>query len=167
MAEFSLMIAITGKWLLYASVIVFVPTAIALGMYTLFRGEPDDADIVPYMQRSGPRAPAGRSGITIYKRLFRLKRLGSRKTFITMESLVNRTATREQWLVVAGIQALFISFWLFFLAVGLMYLPRSNGFSLFFPAVVGLWLFGILKAQWIDLRRARRRAARSRNQNRR
>lgn len=167
MAELLLMITITGKWILFTSVIVFVPTLLALGIYTLRRGEPDDADIVPSMQPLGPHAPTGRSGITIYKGLSKLKRLGSRRTFINMESLVNRTATQEQWLVVVGIQALFTSFWLFFLGVGLMHLPHSNGLSLFFPAVVGLWLFGIVKAQWSDLKRARRKAARSRNQNRR
>lgn len=167
MVELLLMIEITGGWILFVAVIVFVLTLIALATYTLLRGERDDADIVPSVQPFGPHVPAGRSGITLFKGRYMIKRLGSRSTFITMESLVNGAATREQWFVVAGIQVFFISFWLIFLGFGLMYVLRSNGFSLFFPAVVGLWLFGIMSAQLRDLKRARKKAARSHHASRR
>ena len=149
-----------GQWFLFIAGGIFVSILVALVIYVIRNGERDDSEIKPAMQPFGPHVPTGRSGITFYKGIAKLKVLGSRVAYISMESLVNGTATREQWAVVAGIQVLLVTFWLFFLGVGLMYLPNSRGLSLFFPGVVGIWFYGIVSAQLRDHKRARRKRAR-------
>jgi hypothetical protein len=113
------------------------------------------------MQPFGPHAPTGRRGIVAYKRASKFKVLTSRETFITMESLLSGTASWQDWAFFVGMEVLFVCFWLIFLGFGLMLLPNSHGFSLFFPAVSGLWLFNVFQVQWQDLNRARRKLAKS------
>ncbi|HEV8712577.1 MAG TPA: hypothetical protein VGX03_07090 [Candidatus Binatia bacterium] len=78
-----------------------------------------------------------------------------------MESLLSGTASWQDWAFFVGMEVLFVCFWLIFLGFGLMLLPNSHGFSLFFPAVSGLWLFNVFQVQWQDLNRARRKLAKS------
>lgn len=154
-------IAAAGQWVLLTAIGIFVSTMIALVIYAIRRGEPGDLDVTPSMQPFGPYSPTGRRGITTYKGVRKLKVFASRETYISMKSLVSGTATREQWAVVVGIQVVLVSFWLIFLGIGLMYLPSGKGWSLAFPGITGLWLFGVFKAQWDDLVAARRKLARS------
>jgi hypothetical protein len=161
MASWLAVIAAAGKWVLIAALGIFVPTMMALVIYALRRGEPADADLRPSLPPFGPGSPASRAGTVAYWKRSKLKLLVSRQTFIPMESLVQGTATREEWAIVAGIQVALVSFWFIFLGVGLMHLSSSRGLSLAFPGVAGLWLSRIVKAQWSDFAAARRRLARS------
>lgn len=154
-------IAAAGIWVLLTAIGIFVPTMLALAIYALRKGEPGDTDVVPSMPSFGPHGTGRRTGLTAYTEAWRLKALASRQTFISMESLVGRTATRGQWAVVVGIQVALVCFWLIFLGVGLIYLPGSNGASLALPAITGIWLLRILKSEWDDLVAAREKLARS------
>lgn len=138
-------ISVAGKWILIGAVGIFVPTVAVLALYTIRKGE--RAGVTPAVQTYAPYAA--------YGRVAKLKAVAKRIEFISMESLVNGTATRTQWAVVIGIETALVCFFLIFLGLGLMELPNSSGLSLFFPAVVGLWLFRVFQAQWSDMTRAR------------
>jgi hypothetical protein len=161
MASWLAVIASAGKWVLIAALGIFVPTMMALAIHALRKGEPADADVGPSLPPFGPGSLGGRTGTVAYRGRSKLKLLVSRQTFIPMESLVQRTATREEWAIVAGIQVALVSFWFIFLGVGLMHVSSSRGLSLAFPGVAGLWLSRIVKSQWDDFVAARRRLARS------
>ena len=155
-------IALAGKWMLIGSGSVFLLTLLALAVYAWRKGVPGESDVEPTLRPFGPHSPSGQTGATRYKGKARLKVLFNRRTeFIPMDALVNGTATRGEWAVVVSIQVAFVTFWVIFLGAGLMLVPRTNGASLFLPLVVGLWLYGILSAQWRDWVKARRKLARA------
>lgn len=154
MVEWPAAISVLGKWILIVAAGIFVPTMVALGIYTIRKGE--RADVKSAAQPLGPYAATGRSAVIAYKSAAKLKAVAQRTEFISIESLLNRTATRAEWAVVIGIETALVCFFLIFLGLGLMQLPNSSGLSLFFPAVAGLWLLRIFKAQWSDLRRTRK-----------
>lgn len=157
MSEALAAISVTGEWILIVAAGIFVPTIAALGIYTLRKGERADADVKYRVPPFAPYDARGGATSVAYKGVAKLKTAARRTEFISMESLVNGTATRAQWAVVVGIGTALVAFFLIFLGLGLMQLPNSNGLSLFFPAVVGLWLFRILDAQRRDLKQARKK----------
>ena len=157
MTEWLATAAVVGKWTLIGSGGVFALTMLGLAIYALRKGDPDDREVRPSMRPFGAHSPSGQTGATRYMGRARLKVLFNRRTgFIPMESLVDGTATRAEWAVVIGAQSAFFTFWLIFLGAGLMLVPRTDGLSLLLPVVVGLWLYGILSAQWSDWVKARR-----------
>jgi hypothetical protein len=150
--------AVAGRWVLAAAVAIFVTTMLALLVYALRRGEQDPGPPSPTMQPFGPHPATGwPTGLTASRWRSRVRVLAARRSFITMDSLVNGTATRAERAVVVGINVALVSFWLIFLGIGLVMLPKTSGISLVFPVVTGLWLFNALKSQWDDLIAARRR----------
>lgn len=149
---------VAGRWVLGLALGIFVPTMLALAIYALRRGEPDEAPVTPTMQPFGPHPATGRpTGLTATRWRSRVRLLAGRRTMITMDSLVNGTATRAERVVVVGINVALVSFWLIFLGIGLLMLPTTSGISLVLPVVTGLWLFNAMKSQWDDLAAARRR----------
>jgi hypothetical protein len=158
--------AVIGKWMLVCSAAVLLSTMLALAVYVLRMGVSGDADVRPSVQPFGPRSVSGQSGFSLYKGRSRLKVMFSRERNITMDSLVDGTATRGERAVVIAVQVAFVSFWFVFLGGALTLVADTSGLSLFLPAVVGLWLFGILAAQWRDLNAARRKLARSKKTRR-
>ncbi|HXG03996.1 MAG TPA: hypothetical protein VNO23_11370 [Candidatus Binatia bacterium] len=143
------------------AVVIFVTTMLALLTYALRGGEPDEMPVAPSMQPFGPDPATGRpAGLTASRWRSRVRVLAARRRFITMDSLVDGTATGAERAVVAGINVALVSFWLIFLGIGLVMLPKTTGISLVFPVVTGLWLFNALKSQWDDLVAARRRRER-------
>ena len=154
------LMAVAVEWIMICSGGVFLLTLLALAVYTWRKGVPDASEVKPTMRPFGAHSPSGQTGVTRYRGRAKLKVLFSRRTeFLPMDSLVNGTATREEWAVVIGAQVAFVTFWLIFLGAGLMLVPGTNGLSLFLPVVVGLWLYGIFSAQWTDFKRARRKKA--------
>lgn len=154
-------IALAGKWILTVAGGIFLATMAALAVYTLRRGEPDEEPVRPGLRPLGPGTPSEQAGTVAYKGVARLKTLVSRRKFITMKSLLDGTATRDERAAVFGIQLAFVSFWLVFLGAALMGLPDTGWPILILPLIVGLWLFGILSAQYRDWIRARRKLARA------
>jgi hypothetical protein len=88
----------------------------------------------------------------------KLKILGSRSGFITMESLVQGTATSGERMMVLGIITLFVSFFLVWLGAGLM-LMKKLWILVLLPVLPGLFGYYNLRDAWDDYRKARRRAA--------
>lgn len=134
---------------------IFVAIMLVLLVYTTRKGVRDDAEETRAGQPLGPYDALGRRTFIAHKGVAKLKAVVKRTEFISMESLMNGSATRTEWATVIGIETALVCFFLIFLGLGLMELRNSSGLSLFFPAVVGLWLLRVFKAQWSDLKRTR------------
>lgn len=126
MHELALRLATFGRIFLIADVAMFVSTFAYLIIQVARRGKvgEDQGKIVTTHDVFGSTDPSMR-GISKKKVFY------SRTKFLSMESLVKGTATRQDWIFVIGFNVVMISFVMIFLGVGLILLPqgRELGFS--------------------------------------
>jgi len=87
------------------------------------------------------------------------KVLGSKSRFITMESVVDGTATSSDRMIVLGVITLFSSFTLMWVGLGLILMKQALAFVLA-PVPVGLWAYqNCLGPAWEGYRQAKRKLA--------
>ena len=86
------------------------------------------------------------------------KMLGSKSDFITMESLVDGTATFGERIMVVGIFTAFVSFFSIFVGAGLMLMEDLLIFVLF-PVIPGIWLYRFIRETSQDYQEAKKRVA--------
>jgi hypothetical protein len=86
------------------------------------------------------------------------KILGSKSGYVTMESLVDGTATFGERMMVFGILTAMVSFFLIFVGAGLMMMKDLVIFVLF-PVIPGLWLYNIMRHVLEDYQQAKKRVA--------
>lgn len=136
-----------------AAVIVLVADLAAMITYTIRFGQPDNLkgkviteDRPLNVSLSNPPL-MGRS---------KVKMLGSRSGFVTMESLVDGTATFGERMMVLGIITLFISFFFIFVGGGLM-LMKGLPILVLIPILPGLFVYFNLRAAWRDYQEAKRK----------
>jgi hypothetical protein len=94
------------------------------------------------------------------KMVFRTKRkiLFSRTGFVSVESIVNGTATTQERLIVLGITAAFFCMSLVMIGVGLMFM--KNDPSALLAPVFGIAFFGYyVRLVWRDFRRVKEKLA--------
>jgi len=145
-----------GWDILIFAVTVLVAALAAMIVYTLRHGQPDHrqgkviTENQPLTSMSlGIPPPMGWS---------KRKILGSKTGYITMESLIDGTATFGERMMVCGILAAMVSFFLIFVGVGLMAMKQLLIFILF-PIIPGIWLYRIVREDWQQYQNAKKRVA--------
>lgn len=145
-------IAAFGWKFLAVDVSVFLVILVSLVIYGVRRGTPEEeeGEVVTDDSAMGSLrlAVSGRS---------KKKMLLSRSRYVSMNSLLKGTASREDWVVAAGIQTLLLCFALVFLSVAMILTPSMGPLAIVFAVIPGIWLFGIFRAQYDDYRNARKR----------
>lgn len=86
------------------------------------------------------------------------KMLGSKSEFITMDSLVDGTATFGERMMVVGIFTAFVSFFSIFVGAGLM-LMKNLLILVLFPVIPGIWLYRFMRETLQHYQEAKRRVA--------
>ncbi len=86
------------------------------------------------------------------------KILGSKSEFISMESLVDGTATFAERMMVLGNITVFISFFLIWVGLGLILMKNILIFVLT-PVLPGLWVYYNLRDDWRYYQEAKKRVA--------
>ncbi len=143
-----------GWAILILAVTVLVADLAAMTIYTLRHGSPDRREgkvvTVPQVLGASPSAwsPTGVS---------KVKMLRARHAGISMESLVQGTATRGERMMALGIITAFVAFFLVFVGTGLM-LAKGFLVAILLPTVPGLWLYYNLQEMWRDYHAAKKRA---------
>jgi hypothetical protein len=138
-----------GWWIAAGAAGVLVVDVAALATYTIRYGEPEgDND-----SAGDPAISPSLSNIP-FTALSKVKMLGRRSGYVSTGSLVDGTATFGERMMVLGIVALFISFFLIFVGFSLLlaYVPLL---ALVFPIIPGVWVFVRLREMWRDYRRAK------------
>lgn len=142
-------------------ILIFAVTAlaadiVAMTIYTLRHGQSDNqqgkviAENRPLSAMSLGYPPLmGRS---------KRKILGSKSHSVTMESLVDGTATFAERMMVRGIVILFIAFFFIWLGLGLI-LMKNLLILVLIPVLPGLWVYYNLRDDWEQYRRAKKQFA--------
>jgi hypothetical protein len=144
----------TGWVILIVAVSAPVADLVAMIIYTLRHGESDGLagkvinENRPLAMLFGSHLFMGRS---------KLKILGSKNSYVT-ESLLDGTATNGQRMMVRGIIALYVSFFLVFVGVGLM-LMKSLMVLVLVPIIPGFFVYNVAREAWHDYRKAKQRLA--------
>lgn len=86
------------------------------------------------------------------------KMLGSKSGYVTMDSLVDGSATFAERMMVVGIITAMVSFFLVFVGVGLL-LTKDLLIFVLFPVIPGIWLYNILRHVWQDYQRVKKKVA--------
>jgi hypothetical protein len=73
--------------------------------------------------------------------------------------LLDGTATVGERMMVLGILAAHLSFFLVFVGIGLMFIKEISVVALLFPLIPGLWLYGNLREDWREYRQAKQKVA--------
>ena len=145
-----------GRGILIVSVIVLVADLVAMTLYTIRHGKTDAKQGM--VVREGSMLGASPDG-QARPGASKLKILYSRSDSVSMESLLDGTATSGERLVALGIAVLFASFFLVFVGVGLI-LSRRLILGLLFPILPGFFVFDrFFRPAWRDYRKARERIA--------
>jgi len=147
--------AAIGWVILVLAAIVLVANLAAMAFYTIRRGTRDrqEGKVVTVHQTLGvsPSVPFP-AGIS------KLKMLHSSHAHVSMESLVRGTAAPGDRMMVLGIIASLVAFFLIFVGAGLMLSKESLVAAVFFPTVPGLWLYRSLRDMWRHYQVAKKRA---------
>jgi hypothetical protein len=145
-----------GWALVIISVIVLVAALAAMIVYTIRYGQSDKlkgtvvTEHRPLTSMSvGIPPPSGWS---------MRKMLGGKNEFITMESLIDGTATVGERMMAGGIVTAMVSFFLIFVGVGLMSMKKLL-ICILIPIIPGIWLYRIVSDVWQDYRKAKKRVA--------
>lgn len=141
-----------GRAILIFAVIVLIVDLVAMTIYTFRHGRSDHSKGRVIRENrplsgmsSGYPSPTGWS--------IRRSLDGKRET-ITMASLVDGTATFGERMMARGIVALFVSFSLVWVGIGLVLMKTLLIFVLI-PIPIGLWVYYILRGAWGDYRQAK------------
>jgi hypothetical protein len=136
--------------------IVLVADIAAMVIYTLRQGKSDDlkgkvvTENRPMTAMSLGRPPMmGRS---------KRKILFTKSEVVSMESLLDGSATFGERMMVLGIITAFISFFSVFLGVGLM-LMKNLVISVLFPIGPGILVYNFARDAWHDYREAKKQVA--------
>lgn len=91
----------------------------------------------------------------------------SRSKFVTIESLVDGTASNDDWRLAIGINASMFFFMLMFVGIGLSFLPRGGDLpfwpgALLFIAFPFMFTAVLIKSQYKDYKKAREKLERKR-----
>ncbi|MBI3603732.1 MAG: hypothetical protein HY205_04710 [Nitrospirae bacterium] len=145
-----------GWALLIFSVIVLVAALAAMIVYTIRYGQ---SDTLKGKVVTENRPLTGMSlGIPPPSGWSKRKMLGGKSEFITMESLIDGTATVGERMMAGGIVTAMISFFLIFVGVGLIAMKELLIFILF-PIIPGIWLYRIVSNVGRDYQEAKKRVA--------
>lgn len=140
-----------GRGILIVAVTVLVASVVAMAIFTIRRGTSDDlhgkviTENRPLNISLGTRRPMGRS---------KRRMLGSKSAWISIESLLDGTATSAERIMVAGMITMYVSFFLVFVGVGLMLMQRLL-FMVFVPVIPGLFLYRVARRARNEYRKAR------------
>jgi hypothetical protein len=155
MHELALRLSVFGEKFLIVDVTLFVTTGLFLVIQMIRRGKvgEDQGHVVTTNDLMGNTDPAMR-GISKQKVFY------SRTKFVTIASLVNGTASKQDWYFVIGFNLAVMSFVCIFLGVGLTLLPDGgdlgfNPVGLFFAAFPFATIPILIKGQYKDYKDAR------------
>jgi hypothetical protein len=142
-----------GWGILVLAATVLVADIAAMVIYTIRQGDSDDlkGKVITENRVIGSISSFA-PGIS------KLKILGSKSEFITMESLLDGSATFGERMIVLGIITLFISFFSIFLGIGLM-LMKDLVISVLFPVIPGIYVYRFARDAWQDYQKAKKRVA--------
>jgi hypothetical protein len=145
-----------GWAVLISAVAVLLADLAVMIVYVIRRGKPDS----PRGKAVTEHRPLSGISLRTPPLMGRSTRqtIRSKSAFVTMESLVDGTATFPERMMVVGIVLLCVSFVFIFVGVGLLLMRRLLIFVLF-PVIPGLWLYGMLRDVRQDFQAARRRVA--------
>jgi hypothetical protein len=145
-----------GVRIIVVAALVLVADIAAMIVYTIRQGKSDNlkgtvvTENRPMTAMSFGTPPMmGRS---------KRKILGSKSEFVSMESLLDGSATLGERIMVLGIITVFISFFSIFLGVGLM-LMKNLVLSVLFPVVPGILVYSFARDVWRDYKKAKSRVA--------
>jgi hypothetical protein len=150
-----------GWVVLIFAAIVLVADIAAIAIYIVLRGQSDNLKGKVITENR----PLSAMSLRIPSPMGWSKRkvLGSKSEFVSMESLVDGTATLGERMMVAGFFAAAIAFFSIFVGAGLMMMQNLWIFGLF-PVIPGIWLYRILRETSQDYREAKKRVARRRGE---
>ena len=134
-----------GPRVAIVAAIVLVMDLAALVLYGIRQGKSDPSEGTAVNDGSLPMSlgiPIGRS---------KRKILASKSQFVSVESLVNGTATPGERAMVAGIFILYVSFFSIFLGGGLM-LMKGFVLAIFAPVIPGILVANFVYDSWTDYR---------------
>jgi hypothetical protein len=145
-----------GWAVLITAVTVLIADLAAMIVYTLRHGQSDHLKGKVITENR----PLGSLTLGYPPLMGRSKRkmLGGKSGYVTMDSLVDGTATFAERMMVAGILTLMVSFFLIFVGVGLMLMKNLLIMALF-PIIPGLWLYRIARYDWQEYRNAKKSVA--------
>jgi 1,4-dihydroxy-2-naphthoate octaprenyltransferase len=141
-----------GWFILLAAVTMLVADIAVMVVYTIRHGQSDDQAGKVVTDDSVIGSLDRTPGIS------KRKILGSKSGFVTMESLVEGTATRGERMMALGISTAMVSFFLIFVGAGLMLMKDALIFILF-PIGPGIILYNFAADAGGDYRKAKRKAA--------
>ena len=137
---------------------IMVVDGTLLAIYTLCRGR-TDAEEGKTITVDQPMSPMRLRGFGIGRKWSRQNVLVSRRSdHISIESLVDGTATLAERFVVFGINVFIVCFVLLFYGFGLLFLDESP-LVIFLPLFVSVWAFNLFKDVYNDYRQARKNIA--------
>lgn len=146
-----------GQDVLIFAVTVLVVDLVAMIVYTIRHGQSDNLEGKVITENR----PLGAISLR-YPPLMGLskrKMLGSKSGYVTMDSLVDGSATFAERMMVVGIITAMVSFFLIFVGVGLLLMKDLLIFVLF-PVIPGMWLYTIVREVWQEHQEASKRVAR-------
>jgi hypothetical protein len=141
-----------GPVILVTSAVVLVADLAAMIVYTIRNGRSDG--------HSGKVVGDGPLPMSLDIPMGRSKRkyLGKKSDYVSVESLIDGSATFGERMMVVGICTLFASFFLIFCGVGLI-LMRHIAILGLFPVVPGIVVYKFANSVWVDYREAKRKFA--------
>jgi hypothetical protein len=138
-----------------AAAIVLVADLAAMTVYTIRFGQSDKMRDKVFTEDRPLNVSLGNPLLMGWSKI---KMLGSRSGFVTMESLVDGTATFGERMIVLGIITLFVSFFFVFVGWGLM-LMNGIPILILIPILPGLFVYFNLRATWRDYREAKKKVS--------
>ena len=153
-----------GWWTLVFAVSVLVADLAAMIVYTIRHGQSNNLKGKAVTENRPLSAMS--MGIPRPMGWSKRKILGSKSEFITMDSLVDGSATFGARMMVVGINTAIVSFFLVFVGAGLI-LMKDFLILFLFPVIPGIWLYNIMHNDWQEYQKAKKSvAARHRGANR-
>jgi len=142
-------LAKVGWVLLIIDLTIFAGVMVSLIVYTLRRGKSgeEEGQVITTSSVPGNLDPTIRG-------LSKEKVLLSRSKYVSMKSLVNGTATKQDWAFAIGIMVALISFSLIFACVALINLPSEGPGILFFMVVPVVFAWCMWQTMYKDYRKA-------------
>jgi len=140
----------TGWVILIGAVVVLVADFAAVSVYMIRKGKTDDQEGAVVTGGALPMSFNPTPAIGRSKR----KVLTSKSKFVSVESLVDGSATFGDRMMVLGICIALLSFFSIFLGAGLMLMHNFVVLALF-PVVPGVLLFKGGRSAWADYREAK------------
>ena len=142
-----------GAWMLGIAVSIMFVDMILMVIYTIRHGRTDGED-GKTVTVDRPMSPMWFRGVQTTRGWSRRHILVSRRSFISVESLADGTATLPERLMVVGIIVFIACFTLLFLGAGLLVL-EDNPIIILMSFAVGIWAFKLLKSAYKDYRQAK------------